>query len=528
MNLSVTKTLAVACGWALLVSTLGGSAFARGSSGGHSSGGSHFSSGRGQTSNSFTRTAPTNYTQNFNGANRINSVNHINNFSKVNATSNFSRTGNFKNSFNGKKNSFQKFAKKGSKGPFWKKYSGWGKFCGPWGCDFGWGWGCWDSPWCCGWCWYEPLPVVEYYNPYCGCAGSVVDGIDYSTPIASLTTNAVEGDGSDAFAVAREAFAQGDLDTALKAISVAVRQAPHNQDVHQFHSLVLFAMRDYCKSAAVAHAVLEEGPGWTWDALQTCYASPEIYTEQLRQLEHFVGEHPSNANVRFLLGYHYLMLNHGEAAQRQLGQAVELESKDKLAANILNGLKSEATAKTNLAKSDSTKVEQTKIEPTNTVPTNTVPTNTVPTKTVSANTVPTKTELPKSETAKTETAKSPTKADLVADTTDSTPGATAPVNEQLAVAVDAVPLSGTWKASPAKGVQIELTLRTDKTFDWKFTANGKTQNFPGKYELGDKSLVLTRDDGESMEGSFERHGNAGFKFRMKDAETDDPGLNFSR
>jgi hypothetical protein len=233
----------------------------------------------------------------------------------------------------------------------------------------------------------------------------------------------------------------------------------------------------------------------------------------LRQLERFVGEHPSNANVRFLLGYHYLMLNHGEAAQRQLGQAVELESKDKLAANILNGLKSEATAKADLAKIDSTKVEQTKIEPT---------------KTVSTSTVPTKTELPKSETAKTETAKSPTKAELVADTTDSTPSATAPVNEQLAVAVDAVPLSGTWKASPAKGVQIELTLRTDKTFDWKFTANGKTQNFPGKYELGDKSLVLTRDDGESMEGSFERHGNAGFKFRMKDAEADDPGLNFSR
>jgi tetratricopeptide (TPR) repeat protein len=509
MNLSITKTLAVACGWALLVSTLGGSAFARGSSGGHSSGGSHFSGGRAQTSNNFIRNTPTNHTQNFNSANRINSVNHINNFTKVNTTSNFSKTGNFKNSFNGKKNSFQKFAKNGSKGPFWKKYCGWGKFCGPWGCDFGWGWGCWDSPWCCGWCWYEPLPVVDYYNPYCDCAGSVVDGIDYSTPIASLTTNAADGESSDAFAAAREAFAQGDLDTALKAISVAVRQAPHNQDVHQFHSLVLFAMRDYCKSAAVAHAVLEEGPGWTWDALQTCYASPEIYTEQLRQLEHFVGEHPSNANVRFLLGYHYLMLNHGEAAQRQLGQAVELESKDKLAANILSGLKSEATAKTDLAKIESTKIESTKI-------------------------VPTKTELAKSETAKTketaktETAKSDTTSDSDDDTTESTISPKGPVIEQLAVAVDAVPLSGTWKASPAKGVQVELTLRTDKTFTWKFTANGKTQNFSGKYELGDKSLVLTRDDGESMDGTFERHGNAGFKFRMKDAEADDPGLDFSR
>jgi hypothetical protein len=139
-----------------------------------------------------------------------------------------------------------------------------------------------------------------------------------------------------------------------------------------------------------------------------------------------------------------------------------------------------------------------------------------------------KSDTAKSDTAKSDVAKLETKADSDADTTDSTPSTNGPVNEQLAVAVDAVPLSGTWKASPAKGVQIELALRADKTFTWKFTTNGKTQSFSGKYELGDKSLVLTRDDGESMDGTFERHGNAGFKFRMKDAEADDPGLNFSR
>jgi len=540
MSLNSTKTLAVACGWALLVSTLGGSALARGSSGGRSSGGSSFSSNRVQTSNNFIRTTPTNYTQNFNSVNhnnsvnRFNNVNHISNFSKVNTTSNFSKIGNFKKSLNGKKSPFQKFTKKGFKGPFWKKYCGWGKFCGPWGCDFGWGWGCWDSPWCCGWCWYEPLPVVDYYNPYCECSGNVVDGIDYSMPIASLSTNAVEGDGSDAFAAAREAFAQGDLNTALKAISVAVLQTPHDQDVHQFHSLVLFAMRDYCKSAAVAHAVLEEGPGWTWDALQTCYASPEIYTDQLRQLEHFVGEHPSNANVRFLLGYHYLMLNHGEAAQRQLGQAVELESKDKLAANILSGLKSDATTKKEPVKTELTKSDSAKIEPAKTdlaksetaAMTQTAKSDIA--KSDIAKSDIAKSDIAKSDTAKSDVATSETKTDSAADTTDSTPSTTGPVNEQLAVAVDAVPLSGTWKASPAKGVQIELALRADKTFTWKFTTNGKSQNFSGKYELGDKSLVLTRDDGESMDGTFERHGNAGFKFRMKDAEADDPGLNFSR
>ncbi len=53
------------------------------------------------------------------------------------------------------------------------------------------------------------------------------------------------------------------------------------------------------------------------------------------------------------------------------------------------------------------------------------------------------------------------------------------------------------------------------------------QTFSGKYELSDTSLVLTREDGESMDGALERNTN-GFKFRMKDAEADDPGLTFSR
>jgi len=464
MNLNLTNTLAVACGLALTVSTLAGNAFGRGAGGGHSSSGmGHYSSQTVQNSNNFGRTTPSNFVRSVNG------VNHVNSFTKVNTNSHFPNGGNLKNGLVGNKNQLKKltlnkFSK--FKGPFWKKYCGWGKYCGPWGCGFGWGWGCWYSPWCYGWCWYEPVPVVEYYNPYCDCAGTVVDGVDYSVPIASMSPNTVDGDDSDAFAAARAAFSQGDLDAALKAISVAVLQMPHNQDVHQFHSLVLFAMKDYCKAATVAHAVLEEGPGWTWDTLQTFYPSASVYTEQLRWLERFVGEHPSDANVRFLLGYHYLMLNHPDSAQRQLTQAEKLEPKDKLAANILAATKSEAAAK--------------------------------------AATVP----------------------DEVRSTLKPTPV----VNEEVA-AVDTVPvasLTGTWKANPAKDVRIELTLRKDKTFTWKFTANGKTQDFAGKYELGAKSLVLTRNDGESMDGTLERDGNAAFKFRMKDADADDPGLSFAR
>jgi len=118
-------------------------------------------------------------------------------------------------------------------------------------------------------------------------------------------------------------------------------------------------------------------------------------------------------------------------------------------------------------------------------------------------------------------------ADDAADTADDTTAVkTAPARQVSATEVSS-PMSGSWKANPAKGIQIELTLRNDKTFTWKFTANGKAQNFSGKYELSETSLVLTREDGESMDGALERNAN-GFKFRMKDAEAEDPGLTFSR
>ena len=89
------------------------------------------------------------------------------------------------------------------------------------------------------------------------------------------------------------------------------------------------------------------------------------------------------------------------------------------------------------------------------------------------------------------------------------------------------PLVGTFKANPAKDVQIELIMRADTTFTWKFTAAGKSQTFSGLYELGPNSLALTRDGGEKMDGTLERVGTTGFKFRMKGAPSEDPGLSFS-
>ncbi len=113
---------------------------------------------------------------------------------------------------------------------------------------------------------------------------------------------------------------------------------PRNEDIHQFHALVYLALGDYPKAAAVAHTVLDMGPGWNWSVVQSFYPSPDIYTQQLRALEHSITEHGDQASTRFLLGYEYLMLGHFKAADRQFQRVVALEPRDTLAKNILNGL----------------------------------------------------------------------------------------------------------------------------------------------------------------------------------------------
>jgi uncharacterized protein (TIGR03066 family) len=283
-------------------------------------------------------------------------------------------------------------------------------------------------------------------------------------------------DDSDLYAASRASFLQGDLDSALDAISQAILQMPHNHDMHQFHSLVLFARQEYCKSATVAYAVLQDGPGWTWERLQAFYPSADIYTNQLRSLEQFVTANSSQANVRFLLGYHYLMLNHTDVARRQLTQGFELRSADKLSPRILAGMADAAatnqTATTNQAAGDNSS---------------------------------------QAASDQATVAPAPNVAPAAAKTTG------------------AAPLTGTWRASPDKKVQIELALRDDGRVNWKFKVNGHSKDFSGKYQVSARTLTLTRDaDRDAMEGTYERLTDNSFRFRMKDAEEGDPGLTFMR
>jgi hypothetical protein len=285
------------------------------------------------------------------------------------------------------------------------------------------------------------------------------------------------------------------LDSALAAISQAILQMPHNHDMHQFHSLVLFARQEYCKSATVAYAVLQDGPGWTWERLQAFYPSADLYTNQLRSLEQFVTANGSEANVRFLLGYHYLMLNHTDVARRQLTQGVELRPADKLSPRILSGMGDVAASNQVAATNQAATTNQ--AETTN---------------------------------------RRPTINEGAGDNSNQTTSDQATVAQASNVGpapgggtAGASPITGTWRANPDKKVQIELALRDDGRFNWKFKVNGRSKDFGGKYQVSAGALALTRDsDRDAMEGTYERLADNSFRFRMKDAEEGDPGLTFMR
>ncbi len=191
-----------------------------------------------------------------------------------------------------------------------------------------------------------------YSNPYCDDGGGGGGGYDYSEPVAQYqqpveqpagTTNAaapatppgVSAEGMALFDQSRAAFAQGDYKQALDLVNQTVKTMPNDAVVHEFRSLVLFALQQYKESAAAIYAVLSAGPGWNWTTLSGLYGNVADYTTQLRALEDFVKQNPKSSDGHFLLAYHYLTTAHPEAAHSQFSEVDKLMPKDRLVTQLL-------------------------------------------------------------------------------------------------------------------------------------------------------------------------------------------------
>jgi tetratricopeptide (TPR) repeat protein len=87
---------------------------------------------------------------------------------------------------------------------------------------------------------------------------------------------------------------------------------------------------------------------------------------------------------------------------------------------------------------------------------------------------------------------------------------------------------GTWKAPAKSGGTVDLSLRADDRFTWKYAHQKKTQSFDGKYELAGTTLVLEYSNGGTMVGRVDADRQDRFSFKMVGGPANDPGLVFSK
>jgi tetratricopeptide (TPR) repeat protein len=185
---------------------------------------------------------------------------------------------------------------------------------------------------------------ADYYNPYYAEGGA----ISYAEPVvteplepADAQTGTVPEATQKAlqkFDEARAAFLAGDYEKALKKTDEAVTHLPHDAVLHEFRSLVLFALGRYAESAAALHAVLAVGPGWDAKTLTSLYPDMDRYTTHLRALEAARNANKEAAELRFLVAYHYLTCGYPEEALGEFRKAAALQPKDAVATALVASL----------------------------------------------------------------------------------------------------------------------------------------------------------------------------------------------
>jgi tetratricopeptide (TPR) repeat protein len=156
-----------------------------------------------------------------------------------------------------------------------------------------------------------------------------------AAPVATGLPPGATPEGVSKFDEARAAFMAGQYDAALKLTDAAVAQMPRDAVLHEFRSLVLFALQRYREAAATIHPVLDVGPGWDWKTLSSLYPGVDVYTTQLRVLEAARTKDPKAADLRFLLGYHYLTCGHADQALAEFRRALEVRPNDSVTTGLV-------------------------------------------------------------------------------------------------------------------------------------------------------------------------------------------------
>ena len=265
---------------------------------------------------------------------------------------------------------------------------------------------------------------------------------------------------------------RGDYPLALTQINQAIGLLPSDVVLNEFRGLCLFALHQYPDAAATMYAVLSAGPGWDWTTLSNLYPGHRRLHRPASGLEQYVRVHPQEADTRFLLGYQYLTCGYTSQAGTQFAAASQLNPKDQLSAQLVASLQAPS----------SSGVAPGAVATGTTPPPPSSPTGLAPT------------EVP----------------------------------AQPATPVTAAQIAGTWQAARPDGGKISLSLGSDSKYDWRYTANGKTQDFNGTYQLADNVLILRQGTNPAMVGQVTPLGNSGFNFKVAGDNPSDPGVTFRR
>ena len=321
---------------------------------------------------------------------------------------------------------------------------------------------------------------------------------DYSRPInvaAAPPDESVTQSTEQVFSAARDSFAAGDYQRALDLSDQVLKATPDASVVHEFRAMCLFALKRYDEAAAVDYAVLTAGPGWNWSTMVGLYPSVDVYTDQLRALEAYARANPNSTSAHFLLGYHYMVQGHQEAAATQFAAVVQLQPNETLSAQFVKALSKAA-------------------EP-------------APTAIAAA-------------PASSQPGAAPAQASAVAAAKPSAPAAAPPAGQGGAQAApveapeQSVPppppaqMAGTWKAQPAQGVSITLKLQEGGDYAWEVDSNGQKQSISGKAGFKDNELALFQQEGPPLVGKVTQSDANKFTFAPTGAGEKAPGLAFTK
>ncbi len=89
-------------------------------------------------------------------------------------------------------------------------------------------------------------------------------------------------------------------------------------------------------------------------------------------------------------------------------------------------------------------------------------------------------------------------------------------------------MTGTWKAQPAQGVAITLTLQEGGDYAWEVDSNGQKQSISGKAGFKDNELALFQQEGPPLVGKVTQSEASKFTFAPTGAGEKAPGLTFTK